>query len=93
MRTSFVMGIGTEYSLMNDANHAMVIRPLSVVLALFAAVVWCNNVAALPELALPAELAMVGEWVEGGGLLAFGRRRVLFVRFILCVAVALYFLV
>ena len=66
---------------------------VSVVLALFAAVVWCNSVAALPELALPAELAMVGEWVEGGGLLVFGRRRVLFVRFVLCVAAALYFFV
>ena len=66
---------------------------VSVVLALFAAVVWCNSVAALPELALPAELAMVGEWVDGGGLLVFGRRRVLFVRFVLCVAAALYFFV
>ena len=45
------------------------------------------------ELALLAELAVVGEWVEGGGLLVFGRRRVLFVRFVLCVAAALYFFV
>ena len=49
--------------------------------------------AAPAELALPAELAVVGEWVEGGGLLVFGRRRVLFVRFVLCVAAALYFFV
>ena len=45
------------------------------------------------SVAAPAELAMVGEWVEGGGLLVFGRRRVLFVRFVLCVAAALYFFV
>ena len=67
---------------------------VSVVLALFAAVVWYgNSVAAPAELALPAELAVVGEWVEGGGLLVFGRRRVLFVRFVLCVVAALYFFV
>ena len=47
---------------------------------------------ALVELALPAELAVVGEWDEGGGLLVFGRRRVLFVRFVLCVVAALYLL-
>ena len=67
---------------------------VSVVLALLAAVVWCdNNVAAPAELALPVEVAMVGEWVEGGGLLVSSRRRVLFVRFIICVAAALYFFV
>ena len=67
---------------------------LSVVLALFAAVVWCgNSVAAPAELALPAELAEVSEWVEGRGLLVSGRRRVLFVRFVLCVAATLYFFV
>ena len=49
--------------------------------------------AAPAELALPAELAVVSEWVEGGGLLVSGRRRVLFVRFVLCVAAALYFFV
>ena len=52
-----------------------------------------TSVAAPAELALPTELAVVGEWVEGGGLLVFGRRRVLFVRFVLCVAAALYFFV
>ena len=62
---------------------------VSVVLALFAAVVWCgfNSVTA------PTELAMVNAWVEGGGLIVSGRRRVLFVRFVLCVAAALYFFV
>ena len=43
--------------------------------------------------AAPTELALANEWVEGGGLLVSGRRRVFFVRFVLCVAAMLYFFV
>ena len=61
---------------------------LSVALALLVALAWCSI-----SVAAPTELALVNEWVEGGGLLVSGRRRVFFVRFVLCVAAMLYFFV
>ena len=61
---------------------------LSVALALLVALAFCSI-----SVAVPTELALVNEWVEGGGLLVSGRRRVFFVRFVLCVAAMLYFFV
>ena len=61
---------------------------LSVALALLVALAFCSI-----SVAAPTELALANEWVEGGGLLVSGRRRVFFVRFVLCVAAMLYFFV
>ena len=61
---------------------------LSVALALLVALAFCSI-----SVVAPTELALVNEWVEGGGLLVSGRRRVFFVRFVLCVAAMLYFFV
>ena len=42
---------------------------------LFVALVWCHN----KLVAGAGELAWVNEWIEGGGMIVLGRRRVFFV--------------
>ena len=80
--------IGAESVPALSAALLLPAHPALVALALLVALAFCSI-----SVAAPTELALVNEWVEGGGPLVSGRRRVLFVRFVLCVAAALYFFV